>query len=670
MIKMDDIHLSREQENCISYAAGDLVVNGVPGSGKSVVLMRRAVELYKENMQVVGSQCVWLTTYGNILTKYIRDTFSRGDFEEGRFKIDTMDSYCASIYYKEFGWINYLKDKERPDYVSRALQNHYRKTRKESKFYSIDPAFWAEEFIWIKQKHLMTPEEYVIAERTGRGGAVRIRREDRRFVYEIFKEYCSLLAADNKVDREDIYIRLLDTTKNLSKYKYDYVLVDEGQDLSYVKLKVAKMLCRKNITIAADRAQKIYKTGFTWKELGIDISRSGSKNLHKSFRSTKQIVQLAESLSEINRVKAADKGEYTEPVYPTRIGKDYPYIIECSDKTNEKEFLIGLLKGIKDKGITIGVLYRDYLTKTEIESFLKEAGIAYEEIRRDAEWSLETPGVKLVTLHSSKGLEFDTVIIPLFNAANYPPSYEIEHADAEQIEEIMSQERNLLYVGMTRARYELFLMYSGAAAPFLKEFNPDYYHYVSSKGAKLEKPQRIVKEAEIKEEEQEETNVVKLGDTIKVHKENSDEIKIMYGSRVPDLKKWPFIGARIGETVRVGMNRYIVDSICLDGEENEILPPKKDIKKTWEDMKGNVVKKVVPYIEKLEAVDAPVATTFGPELMGPDGRVIAEGEMSWEKEHIVFLRPDQEESVDIWKANNWKVLTLDIEPLKEMFCVD
>ena len=666
MINMEDIQLSKEQENCISYTDGDLVVNGVPGSGKSVVLMHRAVELYKACTNVRNQKVVWLTTYGKVLTKYIQDTFKKGNLNEKSFQIKTMDSYCSSIYCSEFGWIHRVGDKERLEYIGTALQNHYQRTRKQSKFYTYDVKFWAEEFVWIKQKHIMTPEEYVVAERTGRGGTKRILREDRRFVYELFREYCAVLKEHGKMDMEDVYITLLDTKKDLSQYKYDYVLVDEGQDLSYVKLKVARMLCKKDITIAADKAQKIYKTGFTWKELGIDISKSGSKNLHKSFRSTKQIVQLAESLSEINRALASNKGEYTDPVYPTRIGNDYPFIVACSNKTNEKDFIIGLISEMLEKPITIGVLYRDYGVKEEIEGFLKGARIPYEDIKQDnQDWSLDKPGVKLVTMHSSKGLEFDTVIIPLFNASNFPSSRELEKADKEQVEEIKAQERNLLYVGMTRARYDLLMTYSGMPSDFLAEFNHDYYHYVSSQGKELEKPKRIFDEIESAKEVNSEEIVVD-GDTIQVHKEGSDEIKTMYGAKIPYPELWPFIGACVGEKVRVNATTYIVDRICKE-DEPETPIRKKETEKTWDEVKSNVVKKVVPYIEKLKAAQIPVATTFGPELMGEDGRVVAEGEMSWEKYHVVFLRPDQEESMKTWEKAGWKVLTFETKPDPDIF---
>ena len=61
-------------------------------------------------------------------------------------------------------------------------------------------------------------------------------------------------------------------------------------------------------------------------------------------------------------------------------------------------------------------------------------------------------GVVLSTLHASKGLEFDTVFLPDLNEGVLPYR-------KARLEEDLEEERRLFYVGMTRARYRLFLWY-------------------------------------------------------------------------------------------------------------------------------------------------------------------------------------------------------------------
>jgi DNA helicase-2/ATP-dependent DNA helicase PcrA len=63
------------------------------------------------------------------------------------------------------------------------------------------------------------------------------------------------------------------------------------------------------------------------------------------------------------------------------------------------------------------------------------------------------PGVTLITLHSTKGLEFDHVFLTGMEEGICPHSRSINDGDAKNIEE----ERRLVYVGMTRARRTLTL---------------------------------------------------------------------------------------------------------------------------------------------------------------------------------------------------------------------
>ena len=66
--------------------------------------------------------------------------------------------------------------------------------------------------------------------------------------------------------------------------------------------------------------------------------------------------------------------------------------------------------------------------------------------------SEENGGILVLTMHASKGLEFDTVYLPDLNEGIFPGRRAVS---AEAIEE----ERRLFYVAITRARDRLHLMY-------------------------------------------------------------------------------------------------------------------------------------------------------------------------------------------------------------------
>jgi DNA helicase II / ATP-dependent DNA helicase PcrA len=70
-------------------------------------------------------------------------------------------------------------------------------------------------------------------------------------------------------------------------------------------------------------------------------------------------------------------------------------------------------------------------------------------------------GVHLMTLHRSKGLEFEAVHLPRLEEGELP----IRRAKGAEIDE----ERRLLYVGLTRAKRHLTLTWSGRPSRFLEE---------------------------------------------------------------------------------------------------------------------------------------------------------------------------------------------------------
>ncbi|MBL7714758.1 MAG: UvrD-helicase domain-containing protein [Bdellovibrionales bacterium] len=70
---------------------------------------------------------------------------------------------------------------------------------------------------------------------------------------------------------------------------------------------------------------------------------------------------------------------------------------------------------------------------------------------------VKVPSVRMMSLHSSKGLEFPVVFIPGMEEGLFPSIRDWEDEDESELEE----ERRLCYVGMTRARERLYLTSAG-----------------------------------------------------------------------------------------------------------------------------------------------------------------------------------------------------------------
>ena len=84
------------------------------------------------------------------------------------------------------------------------------------------------------------------------------------------------------------------------------------------------------------------------------------------------------------------------------------------------------------------------------------------DLMRSGEKRCLSDGVRLMTLHAAKGLEFPVVIICGFEKGKIPLERKTEAVD-------MEEERRLFYVGITRAKEQLILTGAGEDSPFLPE---------------------------------------------------------------------------------------------------------------------------------------------------------------------------------------------------------
>ena len=469
---IDKAILTKEQKGCVDFGAGNLLIKGVPGSGKSLVLMKRALKLYKED----ESESIYIFTYANSLVKYTKDLFDE-KLGEGAIPVNTVDGYCVRIYSELSKKSFYAaKDYQYREIVDKSIQEHRNNHKVKTELYKKDRSFFEDEFKWITEKCIRSIDEYISSGRKGRGSQVRLGDSDKKIVWEMYEIYRNLAVKKGLMTWPDLYIYLIDNLHRIPEsFRIDHVLLDEAQDLTIGKLIVIKHLSRKSLTIAADVAQKIYKTSFTWKEAGIDITGRSSKQLTKSFRSTKQIVTLAEDLMKVKRAKESD--DLTPMTIPD-IDGDIPRLIRFSSMMREENFLIEFVRNLCDSDEVIGVICRTDREITRVKDLLNINKIPYEHIykppREEPKWNLLRPGVKIVTAHSSKGLEFDRVIIPYMDDTVYPnKGYRY---DKDQLEEYLDMERSLLYVAMTRARESLTMMcVNSAASRFISEFEEGHY---------------------------------------------------------------------------------------------------------------------------------------------------------------------------------------------------
>ena len=495
---MKEIQLTERQKECVEFSnERDLLVTGVAGSGKSLVLIRRAINTCRKAHEKGKRVKIGLFTYTNALTHYNDEIVKEAEPElSENIHVLTLDSTATQLHKKMFpnsGMISPLYDGSKPfkNILDAVIKKHFSgiSDDKLNKYLSMSKRDWlTQELCWIKQHMYNKVEEYQECVRKGRGREV-LRKVHRPFIFEIYEKFYQELKRKHLWSIDMIYE---DLYKNRSRIpeesKYDMVLIDEAQDLSLSKMLLAKSLTNISITISADFAQKIYTTGFTWKEIGIDIKgSSSSKKLKGTYRNTRQIAQLANNLLS----KKTDKDDYedgdiTDIELPNVEGPK-PKIIYCSSREQQKAEILNLIKTIQSKSpnATIGILLLQKRQLDDVEANWLRGEVEYERF----DLHILKPGVKLLTYHSSKGLEFDYVILPMVERDYFPFYPQRLELTSDVMEDCDNKSRALLFVGMTRAKQQLYIYTSSSRdsqpSKFLEELDPELCEFVGKKNIKI-----------------------------------------------------------------------------------------------------------------------------------------------------------------------------------------
>ena len=251
---------------------------------------------------------------------------------------------------------------------------------------------------------------------------------------------------------------------------YDAVMIDEGQDFEGDWLKLVSLLINvdtQSLLLVEDRAQKIYKRKRSYlQDTGLSF-QGRSKVLSINYRNTQQIVKFAWDFYRKHSVfknKVASReldGEIIAPQSTKRKGPE-PGIIKAASLFDEIRLVARQMKKLHEERKVpfdeMLILYRvkrthKYPVVDLIKRSLNDSGIPFYWITENdvskRSFKKEDGKVKISTIDSSKGLDFQAVFIVNVDSMPFP------------LEEDKEREVSLLYIGMTRAKQYLCLSYSG-----------------------------------------------------------------------------------------------------------------------------------------------------------------------------------------------------------------
>ena len=172
----------------------------------------------------------------------------------------------------------------------------------------------------------------------------------------------------------------------------------------------------------------------------------GKKTLEKILNKEKEVYCLKPVENFFSFLKKAK--EYSSSHRLTEliefITKESGYQDYLTNKEKEAEIRLENLKELLSQAKP----FDDLPPSQALESFLESVSLFQEQ----DELNFKNDAVNLMTLHSAKGLEFDLVFITGLEQGLLP------HWKSLKKEEELEEERRLCYVGMTRAKKDLYLL--------------------------------------------------------------------------------------------------------------------------------------------------------------------------------------------------------------------
>ncbi len=468
-----DDALNDEQREAVEAAAGPILVQAGPGTGKTFTLTQRIVHLIKEH-NVPPSQIAAVT-------------FTRKAAEEMRMRVEAaLGRREAGVWIGTFHQLGLrilelfsveglcrvptqiLGEEDALKFFHQALRDC-----------KVKLSARRAKIVW--EIAVKTPT----AEGLTGGGPLDIP------VQKIMTRYHDLLGQHGAVEMDDLITLPLELLKQhrtirsrvLSAWKH--VLVDEFQDVNAAQYELVKVLMGPNgdgLFAIGDPDQAIYgfrgsdRSFFT--QLHLERPSCQLFHLRRNYRSQANILGAAR--------RVLGQQYSNKELVPEYHGCERVKVVPLRDPLAEGRFITATIEslvggtsfesvgqgGREERNLSFrdfAVLYRLNTVGDGLERSFADSGLPYQRSTRmrpeeEAEGlDPRAEAVSLMTMHASKGLEFSVVFIAGCEEGLIPYAIDENTSDAS---ERINEECRLLYVAMTRAKHILYLTAAKKRAVF------------------------------------------------------------------------------------------------------------------------------------------------------------------------------------------------------------
>ena len=371
MISQTEI-LNDVQSDAVRHANGPCLIFAGAGSGKTRVLTHRIAYLLEE-LDVAPDRILAVTftnkAAGEMKTRLQRMVGAKA----GDLWVGTFHSMCVRMLRRDGGRIGVasnfaiIDDTDQRSLVKEIIDDLNYDERQ------LSPGACLTEISKAKNA-LVWPDQYHEKNTSLQG---------ERYA-NVYTEYQRRLAESNSLDFDDLIVRTIDLfekdepTRTKWQKKFQYVLVDEYQDVNFAQYRLIAILAakHKNVTVVGDDDQSIYSwRGSDYKMiLRFEKDFPGAKvfTLEENYRSTQAILDAANALVSNNKTRKAKK------LFTRRSEGERITAFGADTERSEARYVVEKIKEL----VREGSAYRDFLVlyRTNAQSRVFEEALIGEGI--------------------------------------------------------------------------------------------------------------------------------------------------------------------------------------------------------------------------------------------------------------------------------------------------
>lgn len=452
--------------------SGTVKVSGSAGTGKTIAAIHRLSKLVKNpNAKVL------FTTYTNALADNIGTLIKKFDLQPNRYELLNIDKLLRKV---AVGLGVITSDVNILDFMGYDGEKSKAIWREviENEVTGFNEDFLYDEYLdVIVYNNISILTDYLRQSRVGRTKS--LSRRQRLEVWKLTEKYISLKKERNAVDRLELFNLTTDALNSHNIRPYTNVIVDEFQDYSNPELRFVRALVeegKNDLFLTGDPFQRIYsgrKINFT--KAGINVKGKRSRKLKVNYRTTEEIKRLAVAVVKGIRYDDLDGGEENNKGYVSIMHGEKPEYMIFNNGNEETENVISFVESCESESIQLASICiaapKKALYKNILDT-LHHKGIPYKEIK-GGKGVGDKDGITVCSFHALKGLEFQAICLVGVTETSVP-SVETSlpnHTQLNAIEkkELLSQNKSLLYVAITRGRERVLITGYGKQSEMLQK---------------------------------------------------------------------------------------------------------------------------------------------------------------------------------------------------------